>query len=61
MISNLQGRKWFCYVIERMRLVLVPVDPKTYKVDMKAMEKAINRKTCMVSSNWSSFIIKFYI
>jgi len=31
--------------IFRMRLVLVPVDPQSYKVDLKAMEKAINRNT----------------
>ena len=31
-----------------MRLVRVPVDPKTHKADVKAMEKAINKNTCMV-------------
>jgi len=41
--------------IFRMRLVLVPVDPKTYKVDMKAMEKAINRKTCMLVGSAPGF------
>nr|CAG4642477.1 EOG090X051L [Evadne anonyx] len=39
----------------RMRLVLVPVDPKTYKVDMKAMKKAINRKTCMLVGSAPGF------
>lgn len=32
----------------RMRLVRIPVDPKTHKADVKAMEKAINKNTCMV-------------
>lgn len=36
------------FFILRMRLVSVPVDPVTYKVDMKAMKRAINRNTCMV-------------
>lgn len=31
-----------------MRLVKVPVDPVTYKADVKAMRKAISRNTCMV-------------
>ena len=35
-------------VSARMRLVRVPVDPKTHKADVKAMEKAINKNTCMV-------------
>lgn len=35
-------------VMTRMRLVRVPLDPKTHKADIKAMEKAINKNTCMV-------------
>lgn len=34
-----------------MRLVRVPVDPKTHRADVKAMEKAITRNTCLVEFN----------
>lgn len=39
----------------RMRLVSVPVDPVTYKVDMKAMKRAINRNTCMLVGSAPGF------
>lgn len=41
--------------IFRMRLVLVPVDPQTYRVDMKAMKKAINRRTCVLVGSAPGF------
>lgn len=31
------------------RITHVPVDPITFKVDLKAMRKAITKDTCMVS------------
>nr|CAH0112481.1 unnamed protein product [Daphnia galeata] len=39
----------------RMRLVRVPVDPKTHKADIKAMEKAINKNTCMLLASAPGF------
>lgn len=39
----------------RMRLVRVPVDPKTHKADVKAMEKAINKNTCMLLASAPGF------
>ncbi|XP_067011036.1 sphingosine-1-phosphate lyase [Anabrus simplex] len=32
----------------RMRVRHIPVDPKTYKVDLRAMKRAISRNTCML-------------
>ncbi|XP_032792755.1 sphingosine-1-phosphate lyase isoform X1 [Daphnia magna] len=39
----------------RMRLVRIPVDPKTHKADVKAMEKAINKNTCMLLASAPGF------
>jgi len=41
--------------IYRMRLVLVPVDPVTFRVDVKAMKRAINRNTCMLVGSTPGF------
>nr|CAG4647007.1 EOG090X051L [Megafenestra aurita] len=39
----------------RMRLIRVPVDPITHKADVKAMEKAITRNTCMLLASAPGF------
>ncbi|CAH1795552.1 unnamed protein product, partial [Owenia fusiformis] len=38
-----------------MILTSVPVDPKTYKVDMRAMKRAISRNTCMLVGSSPQF------
>lgn len=37
------------------KIVHVPVDKKTYKVDIKAMKRAINRRTCMLVGSAPQF------
>nr|CAG4640818.1 EOG090X051L [Eulimnadia texana] len=39
----------------RMKLVTVPVDPVTFKVDVRAMRKAITRNTCMLVASAPGF------
>lgn len=38
-----------------IRVKHVPVDPKTYEVDIRAMKKAITSNTCMVSYSFWQF------
>nr|CAG4638413.1 EOG090X051L [Cyclestheria hislopi] len=39
----------------RMGIVFVPVDPKTFKADVKAMKRAITRNTCMLVASAPGF------
>uniref|UniRef100_A0A0K0EGF4 sphinganine-1-phosphate aldolase n=1 Tax=Strongyloides stercoralis TaxID=6248 RepID=A0A0K0EGF4_STRER len=39
----------------RMKLVLIPLDPLTYKVDLKKMEKSINKNTAMLVGSVPNF------
>nr|CAG4646217.1 EOG090X051L [Macrothrix elegans] len=39
----------------RMRLIRVPVDPKTHKADVRAMEKAITKNTCLLLASAPGF------
>ena len=42
-----------------IRVKKIPLDPVTFKVDLKAMQRAITRRTCMVSSNYSYLTRRF--
>ncbi|CAJ0592028.1 unnamed protein product [Cylicocyclus nassatus] len=39
----------------RIRVVQIPVDPKTFKVDLKKMKSAISRRTCMLVGSAPNF------
>ncbi|XP_045465910.1 sphingosine-1-phosphate lyase [Harmonia axyridis] len=45
-----KAAQYFC-----IRIKYVPVDPKTYKVDLKAMERAITKNTVMLAGSVPNF------
>ena len=42
--ANVQAAHYFGMTVKH-----IPLDPKTFQVDIKQMEKAISSRTCMVS------------
>jgi hypothetical protein len=46
LMTGLQAAQFF-----HMKITHIPIDEVTRQVDIKAMERAINRKTCMASTS----------
>ena len=42
-----------------MKITHIPVDEVTRKVDIKAMKRAISRKTCVVSTSVTQLLLPF--